>query len=108
MGYAKDRGLERRSKGKAGRASGSSSWGKRGDGDLSGCLADVPGLAAVLDRITAAGAALIVARTSDGGAYALTLLDGDSRAKRYAHTQGELDEAFADLSVEFAEVPTDA
>lgn len=108
MGYAKDQRASRGAKGKAGRTLGGVSWGSAGNEGLSGCLADVPGLSACLDDITAAGAALIVARTSDGGAYALTLLDGDTRAKRYAHTQSELDEAFESLARTYAAQPENA
>lgn len=48
-------------------------------------------LGRVLDSITAAGDALIVARTSDGGAVVLTLLTDNGRDKAYAGTQAELD-----------------
>lgn len=54
-------------------------------------LATIAGqFARAADRVTEAGDALIVARTSDGGAYAFTLLTREGRKKAYAASEEEL------------------
>ncbi len=49
-------------------------------------------LAEAIDHVIDAGAGLILSRTSDGGAIAVTILMGTARVKAYAATQDELDE----------------
>ncbi len=63
-----------------------------------GALRESPGVGAILDRVIEAGAALIVARTRDGGAIALTLLNDDGREKTYAVSQADLDDALSELA----------
>jgi hypothetical protein len=55
-------------------------------------------LGRALDQVTSNGDAMLIARTSDGGAVALTLLEGDDRHKLYATNQDELDRIFDELS----------
>lgn len=55
-------------------------------------------LGRALDLVTSNGDAILIARTSDGGAVALTLLEGDDRHKLYATSQDELDRIFEELS----------
>lgn len=98
MSFAKDR-LQK--KGKAGQPSGKlaqSTWGTTGrSGDGTKC-SHVPDLGDTIDCVVDAGAALIFSRTSDGGAIALTLLDGDTRRKVYCADQAALNEAFDELT----------
>lgn len=65
-------------------------------------LADFKGLGAVLDRVTRAGDALIVSRTSDGGAIAFTLLSGAVREKSYAASDAELHDVLDALWARYA------
>jgi hypothetical protein len=86
-----DRGSGRANKRLAG-------WGaKRAHGD-AGLLRDVPNVGSIIDGIVSHGDAVIIARTSDGGAVAITILSDDGRAKHYAAGQEELNEAFAALA----------
>jgi len=49
-----------------------------------------PGLIRLaIDACTRAGCALMVGRTSDGGALSLCILDGDTKIKEYPHTADE-------------------
>jgi hypothetical protein len=63
----------------------------------------VPNVGAVIDGIVSHGDAVIIARTSDGGAVAITILSDDGRAKHYAAGQEELDAAFAALAEAYDE-----
>jgi hypothetical protein len=58
----------------------------------------VPNVGAIIDGVISNGDAIIIARTSDGGALALTILSDDGRAKQYAAGQEELNAAFAALA----------
>jgi serine/threonine protein phosphatase PrpC len=64
-------------------------------------LRDVPNLGAIIDAILSSGDAIIIARTGDGGAIALTVLSDDGKVKSYAAGQDELDDAFAALAVAY-------
>lgn len=45
-----------------------------------------------IDMVIDQGDAIILSRTSDGGAVAVTIIAGDERSKEYAASQAELDE----------------
>lgn len=53
-------------------------------------LSDVPDGLRAMDAALNQGCAVMVARTRDGGAYSVTVLDGDDRYRAYAATQDEL------------------
>jgi hypothetical protein len=73
-------------------------WGKRrGRGD-TGMFRDVDSLGSIVDSVLGKGDAIILARTSDGGAVCVTILSDDGRAKSYAADQEELNDAFAALA----------
>jgi hypothetical protein len=55
-------------------------------------MADVNRLGELIDKILSVGDAIILARTSDGGAVAITLMRDREREKAYASDQAELDE----------------
>ena len=59
-----------------------------------GQLEEVSRLGVILDMVIAAGDAVMVSTTSDGGAVVLTVLSGDSREKAYASGQMELNGVF--------------
>jgi hypothetical protein len=54
---------------------------------------DISDIAEVLDVVTAAGCALMLGRTRDGGALVLTILDGDDRYRTYCANNTELQNA---------------
>jgi len=45
----------------------------------------------VLDEVLAAGCAIMLGRTRDGGALVCTVLDGEERHRSYASSEQELD-----------------
>jgi len=63
----------------------------------------VPDAAEIIDDVINAGAALIISRTSDGGAVVVTLLDDGIRGKAYGGSQAELDQAFERLAATYSE-----
>lgn len=63
----------------------------------SGVLADVPGILECLDRLCVTARAVMLAMTRDGGAWSITVMDGDARFRQYAHSQDELDLIFEDM-----------
>jgi hypothetical protein len=73
-------------------------WGAKRAHSDAGLLRDVPNVGAIIDGIVSHGDAIIIARTSDGGAVAITVLSDEGRAKHYAAGQEELDSAFAALA----------
>lgn len=72
-------------------------FGNRQSGTGSALFGLCAGLGAALDAVTFAGDALLVSRTSDGGAIVLTLMAGDEREKAYVHSQVELDDVLGTL-----------
>jgi len=63
----------------------------------AGRLEDTPGVLGAIESICAGGRAVVFAKTRDGGAWAIQILDGDARFKDYAADQLELDSIFANL-----------
>jgi len=61
-----------------------------GDPD-SNRFADAAGLAATIDVVTLYGAAITLARTSDGGAFSVTIIDNGEYSRNYPHTVEELE-----------------
>jgi hypothetical protein len=78
---------------------------KRSGGTAS--LADLTGIATIIDRIACAGDGIIFSKTSDGGAYAITLLTDDRREKAYAASQADLEEIAEQLANDYPEVPAE-
>jgi hypothetical protein len=66
-------------------------------------LQDVPGVLGAIEAVLSGGRALMLSRTSDGGAIAVHVLDNGQRFKQYASSQEELDEVFADLLTAYGE-----
>lgn len=62
-----------------------------------GRLEGVPGFLGSIEALCASGRAIMFARTRDGGAWAIQVLDGDQRFKEYASDQAELNDLFANL-----------
>lgn len=60
-------------------------------------FAEVPNLGQIVDAVLDAGAALLLGRTSDGGAVVVQVLDGKDRYRTYPVKQEHLDAAFAQL-----------
>lgn len=56
--------------------------------------------------VTAAGAAVMLSKTSDGGALAITVLDGDSKLKEYPRTETEVSNFVLWLKDEYFVQPT--
>ena len=54
---------------------------------------DISDIAEVLDVVIAAGCAIMLGRTRDGGALVLTILDGDDRYRTYCADNTELQNA---------------
>ncbi len=52
--------------------------------------------------VTGAGAAIMLGRTSDGGALAITVLDGDQRVKEYPRDAEEAEKTLAWLVAMFS------
>jgi hypothetical protein len=67
--------------------------------DLRECV----GMAGAIENLLRAGCAIIIGRTRDGGANVLTVLDGDNRHKTYCSNADELDDAFRQIDIMFAE-----
>ena len=98
MSYAKRQSERKQPMGKPSSGTRAGKWGRRQSPSGGACFSDTAGLASTLDRVVEAGAAIICARTSDGGAIALTLLEEGVSEKRYCASQAELDEAIAELA----------
>lgn len=61
-------------------------------------LSDNANLGHVVDKILSAGCGIILARTRDGGALVITVLDGDTRHRTYCSDDTELEEALDSLN----------
>lgn len=105
MSYAKEQANQAKRNGRSRQQSGFASAGQRRGAEPEGRLEDVPGIVHVLHAIAAAGDALIVGRTSDGGTWALTLLTDRGPEKAYAYDQEQLNDLFAYLGERFGEAP---
>ena len=57
---------------------------------------DAAKLRSFIDAVTLDGCAVVLSRTSDGGALAFTLLDGDYRAKEYCSSARDANELMDD------------
>jgi hypothetical protein len=57
-----------------------------------------------VDAVTRAGAAILMGRTSDGGALSICILDGDSKIKEYPHTVEEATQLLAAILEEYSGV----
>jgi hypothetical protein len=53
--------------------------------------------AQAVDAVVAQGCAILIGATRDGGAWVVTVLDGDERHRAYAHTAEELDSLITSL-----------
>lgn len=96
MSHAKDQRAQAAGRGAPRKASRAEALRRDNKRDTEARFVDVPGIAAVLDAITVAGDAIILGRTSDGGAISMTLLHDDgSRTKEYAVDQDQLNDKFA-------------
>lgn len=60
-------------------------------------LDDCGDLPKVAERVIAAGCAIMLGATRDGGAVVITIFDGDTRHKTYCSDDLELDRAMAAL-----------
>lgn len=77
------------------------SFGSERKGHTPATFSDCERLGRILDAIGAAGDAIVISRTSDGGAIALTLLRDSGREKTYPATQADLDYALDWLYSEY-------
>lgn len=94
MGTGSD--MPNRGKGARGAKAGRNTFGNGARPEQAGscAFAEVAGLGATLDALVRDGDAIILGRTSDGGAYSITILCDGAKERAYPHTQDELDEAF--------------
>lgn len=63
-------------------------------------------IASLITTVTDAGAAIMLSKTSDGGALALTVLDGESKVKEYPRTETEVHNFGLWLKDEYFAQPT--
>lgn len=61
------------------------------------CVVESSGLLSALDELLAAGCAVMLGHTRDGGALVLTVLEKDERHRTYCATDDELDGAIAEI-----------
>lgn len=64
-------------------------------------LGDSARLGLVLDCVIAAGAAVMLGATRDGGALVITILDGDQRHRTYCTDEHELTSALASMEAAY-------
>jgi hypothetical protein len=57
-----------------------------------------------VDAVTRAGGAILMSRTSDGGALSICILDGDCKVKEYPHTSAEAEELLAAILDQYSGV----
>lgn len=57
-----------------------------------------------VDAVTRGGAAIMLGRTSDGGALSICILDGDTKIKEYPHSTEELSALLAAIADEYTEL----
>lgn len=63
---------------------------------------DATKLRGMVDSITRAGGAVMLGRTSDGGAYSICVLMDSERLKEYPHTVEECEDLLQELMTGFA------
>ena len=68
-------------------------------------LASTKTLGLVLDEVLAAGCAIMLGHTRDGGALVCTVLDGPDRHRSYASNEQELDEMMLALHKYYEKEP---
>lgn len=56
-----------------------------------------------MDALVTSGDAVILGRTSDGGALSITVLSDAGKQRAYPHSQEELDAAFAGLAAAYVD-----
>jgi len=98
---AKENGISRASARAGKRSSSGSRFGGGAAPTSDARFSDVPGVAAVLDAIAAAGCAIHVGATMDNSALVLRLFEGGSSETVYVHDQEQLDDNFAWLARKF-------
>lgn len=67
-------------------------WGEADNQQLRDCIC----------AVTDAGAAIMLGRTSDGGALSITVLDGEQRIREWPHSAEELGKTLSWLTKMFA------
>lgn len=105
MSYVKEQANQAKRNGRPSNRSGFSTAGQRRGAEPEGRLEEVAGIVHVLHAIAAAGDALIIGRTSDGGSWALTLLTDGGTEKAYAYDQAQLNDLFAYLDERYGKAP---
>lgn len=63
-------------------------------------------IASLVTTVTNAGAAVMLSKTSDGGALAITVLDGDSKLKEYPRSETDVNNFVLWLKDEYFAQPT--
>lgn len=105
MGYGSNgRGTNGRSGSKqAGRAN---AWGAKARTEHdAGSLEECPGVLAAIRLVTDAGDAITFSRTTDGGAWSITVLHDRMPTRRYPSGQPELDQAIGELCELYEDAP---
>jgi hypothetical protein len=77
-------------------------WNTQG-GKVGPDLSECQSFNSVIEKVLAAGCAIIIGRTRDGGSNVLTVLDGDNRHRTYCSTVDEFDDAMRVLDNMFSE-----
>ncbi len=99
MGQTDEARLEHKSRSKA-RAGGkaASPWTRKTNREECDITAVDPAvMGAAVIAVAAAGAALMVSTTRDGGAVSLTLFDNDEKERTYAHSADEINDLLLGL-----------
>jgi len=65
---------------------------------------DAVALRLAIDAVTRAGGAIMVGRTSDGGALSVCILDGDTKIKEYPHTVEEAVALLGAIAAEYVDI----
>lgn len=94
MSFIKDRAVGRKHSSSAEKKSRGSGFGSMGSGRALPRIADVADIGPLIDAIINAGDALLFARTSDGGAIVIQLLDNDTKPKAYIVDREQLLDCF--------------
>lgn len=108
MSNAKEQGLVRKGKNRTGAGSTGSQGGFGSIRRSRASFARVRNLGAILNAVLDSGDAILMARTSDGGAIVLQLLDGGDKPKAYCVDQEQLDDNFAWLYERYGRYLPDA
>ena len=65
---------------------------------------DATAIRLAIDAVTRAGGAIMVGRTSDGGALSVCILDGDTKIKEYPHTVDEATALLRAIAEEYVDI----